>query len=150
MIDVIVIDDDPVSRFGIIQGQLSHYEHINVIDSGEDGSDALPLYKKHINDNPVVLLDLDMKRNGIFSAEDIIRFHPDAKIIAYSSAINAITVAILKEIGILGFVKKGPSSNDIIPAIESVNNNIYFYCSVSMRITPMLNTHYSWWTPIIN
>lgn len=134
MISVIAIDDDPVARFGVVKGELRRCNDIKVVATGDNGSDALPLYRQHHKSNPVILLDLNMPRNGILAAEDIFRFYPKAKIVIYSSEVDNVSLPLLKRIGILGFVKKGPSSKDVPTAIRCAAENENFYCMESAII----------------
>ena len=91
MVNCIVIDDnqDIVDLFC----ELLDVIDVDVLATGNDGNDAIVLYKKFKPD--VVLIDLQMpKYDGIFAIENIKDDYPAAKFIVVTGDLNAYVMPI--------------------------------------------------------
>ena len=91
MVSCIVIDDnqDIVDLFC----ELLDVIDVDVLATGNDGNDAVTLYKKFRPD--VVLIDLQMpKYDGIYAIENIKDDYPAAKIIVVTGDLNAYAMPL--------------------------------------------------------
>ena len=133
-ISIIVADDHPVVRFGVVS-LLKIQQGIEVI--GEAGSCAglgLLLEQKRPE---VLLLDLDMGDVcGPEVLEKVRTKHPDQKVIIYSSYDNEACVTDTVRIGIQGYVLKGSSIEKLREAIRMVAQG-QFYMDPALAIKVM-------------
>lgn len=133
-ISVMVVDDHPVVRFGVVS-LLRMQSGIEVI--GEAGSCAalgLMLEKKRPQ---VLLLDLDLGDVcGPEVLEKVRAKYPDQKVIIYSSYDNEACVTDTLRIGIQGYVLKGSSIEKLCEAIHAVAQG-RFYMDPALAIRVM-------------
>lgn len=104
MIRVLVVDDHPLMRRGIV-GVLDESPDIAVVAEADDGHAALARYHEHQPD--VTLMDLAMPRCGGIDAIRAIRgFDPRACILALSTFAGEGQVRRALEAGASGYVLK--------------------------------------------
>lgn len=119
----IIIDDDQniVDVFRDLLGIID----VNVLATGNDGKDAVNLYKKHNPD--IVFTDLQMPEyNGYYVVEAIKDLNPDAKLVVvtgdpdavYSNLFDLLHVPVVNKPFDIAQIKK------IITDIPSENNSI--------------------------
>jgi two-component system chemotaxis response regulator CheY len=119
----IIIDDDQniVDVFCDLLGIID----VNVLATGNDGKDAVNLYKKHNPD--IVFTDLQMPEyNGYYVVEAIKDLNPDAKLVVvtgdpdavYSNLFDLLHVPVVNKPFDIAQIKK------IITDIPSENNSI--------------------------
>ena len=78
---------------------------LEVVAQGEDGSQALPIYKNHNPD--LVTMDLEMpNKGGLEATEEILRFDPSARIIVISSDKKDEKITKALALGAKGFIFK--------------------------------------------
>ena len=102
--DVVVVDDAMIIRL-----QLRNFFQtdmgFNVAGTGNDGEQAVTLYKKHKPD--FITLDLTMpNKDGIDALAEIIDYDPDAKIIVFSAIKDTEKITKALELGALEYIKK--------------------------------------------
>lgn len=139
MIYLILIEDDIFAQKGVTTSLLltdSKENEFQFIATRTDGADLLTLYQKHQHLDPVILLDLKLEnsRPGALAAEELLQVYPKAKIVVYSSYIDSIVLAVLRAIGVLGFVSKGLNSRALCKALETVSKGNEFFCESTKKI----------------
>jgi len=92
--NIIIIDDDFLITTAL-KTILEADGEIQVVSTGTDGSDALPLYRRHKPD--VVLMDIRMKHmSGLDAANDILNADAQAKILLLTSWMMSTSSVLLK------------------------------------------------------
>lgn len=117
-ISVLVVDDHPVVRHGLIN-LLAGHPDIEVVGEAEDGAQVLPLVGSLHPD--VILLDILMSgQNGIQVARRVRRSYPDVKIIILTTYDDEGYVHEALEAGIDGFLLKSVSHETLPDSIRAV------------------------------
>ncbi|MEE9565852.1 MAG: response regulator, partial [Nitrosopumilaceae archaeon] len=94
MTTAIVVDDekDVLDVFC----EYLHVKDINVLATGNNGLDAVNLYKRFKPD--VVLMDLIMPQyDGFYGLEKIRQYDPNSKVIIFSASLTPEYIKILRE-----------------------------------------------------
>jgi two-component system chemotaxis response regulator CheY len=100
---VVIIDD---SRFLIAQIKVFFENNLNfsVVGTGEDGNEAVELYRKHRPD--LITLDITMpNRNGEDALREIIEEFPDANVLMIS-ALRGDAMLECMSAGAKGYIEK--------------------------------------------
>lgn len=117
-IRVLVVDDHPVVRHGLIN-LLAGHPDIEVVGEAEDGAQVLPLVGSFQPD--VILLDILMRgQNGIQVARRVRRSYPDVKIIILTTYDDEGYVHEALEAGVDGFLLKSVSHESLPDSIRAV------------------------------
>src|SRR4051812_26900653 len=83
MITVLVVDDHPVVRGGLV-GWLDAQPDLDVVGEAGDGAEALALVAEHAPD--VVLMDLRMPRmDGVTAIERLAATHPGVRVLVLTT-----------------------------------------------------------------
>ena len=118
MVEIIVIDDHDLVRFGLVR-LLADVAGIRVVADGNSGQRAVDLAKEHEPD--VMLMDLRMPgMDGIEATKKIQRLFPEIKIIAVTACDDDPFPARLLQAGASGYLTKGASTDEMIQAIKTV------------------------------
>jgi DNA-binding NarL/FixJ family response regulator len=118
VVEIIVIDDHDLVRFGLVR-LLSDVAGIRVVADGNSGQRAVELAKEHEPD--VILMDLRMPgMDGIEATKKIQRLFPEIKIIAVTACDDNPFPARLLQAGASGYLTKGASTDEMIQAIKTV------------------------------
>jgi DNA-binding NarL/FixJ family response regulator len=118
VVEIIVIDDHDLVRFGLVR-LLSDVAGIRVVADGNSGQRAVDLAKEHEPD--VILMDLRMPgMDGIEATKKILRLFPEIKIIAVTACDDDPFPARLLQAGASGYLTKGASTDEMIQAIKTV------------------------------
>ena len=95
---VIIVDDDQIVAMSL-KTILEADSEIEVCGCGNDGEDAVSLYKEIIPD--VLLMDIQMKKmSGLDAAKEIISEYPDARILLLTTfsdveyIVNALVIGV--------------------------------------------------------
>lgn len=132
-IKVFLVDDHHIVRSGI-RSELSKNSNISVLGEASSGKDALEKLEKIIPD--VILMDISMpEMNGLKATELIKKRMPNVKIIALTMHDNKNYVAELIRLGASGYIMKDSSPEELVKAIESVNDNeLYFSPKINVDL----------------
>ena len=85
---------------------------------GYDGNQAIELYHTHLPD--VLLMDIRMEnKNGVEASEQILKQHPDAKILFLTTFSDDEYIVKALSLGVKGYILK-QNFDSIIPALEAV------------------------------
>jgi DNA-binding NarL/FixJ family response regulator len=119
MIDILVVDDHPIVREGLVAILESQID-FNVVAEGNNGAEALTLYQK-LSPN-VVLMDLQMPQmDGVAAIQAIRATDPDAKIVVLTAYDTDERILQAVQAGARGYLLKGAPRDDIFRAIRVVN-----------------------------
>jgi len=115
--NIILADDDKIVETAL-KAIIGASGEINIIDSCNNGQDAVELYKKHKPD--VALLDIRMPiMTGIEAAEKIQALDPNAKILFLTTFDDKEYIAAALRIGTKGYILK-QDYESIVPALKAV------------------------------
>ncbi|EAR24729.1 two-component response regulator [marine actinobacterium PHSC20C1] len=118
MIRVVVADDHPVVRSGIV-GLLSSADDIDVVGEAGDGAEAVAIATRLSPD--VVLMDLRMPGvDGAQATAQIVAARPDVRVLiltTYESDENILTAI---EAGASGYLLKAAPQDEILAGLRSV------------------------------
>jgi len=119
MIKVFIIDDHKMVIEGI-QLLLKNHKNIEVIGTALSGNEGLEKIKTTKTD--VVLLDINMPNlNGIETCKLLLKQNPTLNIVAISMHRESSLIKMMLSNGAKGYVLKNAGQEEIITAIETVN-----------------------------
>lgn len=114
----IVIVDDDVLVSSALKTILESSEEIRVSGMGQDGSEALELYREHKPD--VLLMDIRMKNvSGLTASQEILKAYPEAKILLLTTFSDDEYIVKALKYGVKGYLLK-QDYNSILPALQAV------------------------------
>lgn len=117
-ISIVVVDDHPMFRLGVID-TLRQEPDFEIVGQGENVDDALRLAKEHLPN--IVLLDVNMPGNGISAISEITSEYPVVKIVMLTVVEDEQNVMEALAEGANGYVLKGISGPEFANAIRSVH-----------------------------
>ncbi|HUG16949.1 MAG TPA: response regulator transcription factor [Thermomicrobiales bacterium] len=119
MIDILVVDDHPIVREGLV-AILESQDDFNVVAEGYNGAEAVALYKQHSPD--VVMIDLQMPQvDGVQGIQQIRALDVDAKIVVLTAYDTDERILQAVQAGARGYLLKGAPREDIFRAIRVVH-----------------------------
>ena len=141
-IKVYIADDHQILIDGII-AVLSSEENIEVVGFSLNGEDVLKWFKTNTAD--VLILDINMpKVDGIAVLQNFFNNNFQQKVIVLSSYDDVKLIKEVLKIGALGFLAKKCAGENIVEAINKVNNGEqYFEKSIQQKLLDTFNTHKS-------
>lgn len=121
-IKVLIIEDHELTRIGLSL-IIEKSNKIELIGEANNGIAGISKAKR-INPD-IVLMDIGLPDiDGIEATKQIKNFNPDIKIIAFTSRNSENDVMEMFLAGADGYMMKGATSEQIIRAIESVNEGV--------------------------
>lgn len=117
--NLIIADDDNLvcSALNLI---INSSDTINVVAVGNNGHEAIDLYKKHLPD--IMLMDIRMGEfTGLDAAEEIFKCNKDAKILFLTTFADEEYIARALKLGAKGYLLK-QNFDSIVPSIIAVMN----------------------------
>lgn len=118
-IRVMVIDDHPVVRRGIVSVLVDEPD-IEVIAQGQNGPEAIELYRKHRPD--VTLMDLMLPgMSGVDTIREIRRDSPGARIVVLTTFAGDEDIYRALEVGAKGYLLKDTGVEKILETIHAVH-----------------------------
>ena len=120
MIHTLIVDDHALVRMGV-RRLLEDVKDVKVVGEASSGEEALRLVDELMPN--IVLMDIRMPGIGGFQASRKIlkKYLDKIKIIALTSYSNDAFFIDLLEIGVLGYLTKGVSLEEMLDAIRAVN-----------------------------
>ena len=116
MIRVLVVDDHPVVRGGVV-GWLAAQPDIDVVGEAGNGLEALAAVAEHAPD--VVLMDLRMPRlDGVAATERIAAAHPGVRILVLTTYDTDADIVRAVEAGARGYLLKDAPTGVLADAIR--------------------------------
>ncbi|MBQ4058328.1 MAG: response regulator transcription factor [Lachnospiraceae bacterium] len=132
---IVLIDDDQLVCMSL-KMILEADSDITVEAVGNDGSDAVPLYKEYNPD--VLLMDIRMKgMNGTDALAELIKVYPDAKVLFLTTFVDDEYIVKALELGAKGYIVKQNYEN-IVPALKAVYSGQNVYGTEVMEKIPEL------------
>jgi DNA-binding NarL/FixJ family response regulator len=130
---VLLVDDHKIMRDGI-KAILSRGEEFRVVGEAESGPDAVQSVKRHHPD--LVLMDIGLPGlNGVETTVEILRFHPECKIVILSMYDDENSVVSAIRSGARAFILKKASDTDLLEALRMVaRGGAYLSPQVSDRL----------------
>ena len=130
---VLLVDDHKIMRDGI-KAILSRGDEFRVVGEAESGPDAVQGVKRLHPD--LVLMDLGLPGlNGVETTVEILRFHPECKIVILSMYDDENSVVSAIRSGARAFILKKASDNDLLEALRMVaRGGAYLSPQVSDRL----------------
>src|SRR5713226_8827368 len=131
--DILLVDDHKIMRDGI-KAILGRGEEFRVVGEAENGIDAVQFVKLHQPD--LVLLDLGLPGlNGVETTAEILRHHPECKIVILSMYDDENSVVSAIRNGARAFILKKASDTDLLDALRMVaRGGAYLSSQVSDRL----------------
>jgi two-component system response regulator DegU len=130
---VLLVDDHKIMRDGI-KAILSRDPEFRVVGEAENGAEALQFVKTH---HPaLVLMDIGLPGlNGVETTAEILRHHPECKVVVLSMYEDEKTVVGAVRSGARGFILKKVSDSDLLEAMRVVaQGGAYLSPQVSDRL----------------
>ena len=126
---VVIIDDDQLVSMSL-KIILEKEPDIEITAIGNDGADALPLYRTYHPD--VLLMDIRMQgMNGTDALQEVLQEFPDAKVLFLTTFVDDEYIVKALEYGAKGYIIKQNYAH-IVPAIHAVysgNNTGFDYAA---------------------
>lgn len=114
---IIIVDDDRLVALSL-KTILEADSSITVAATGQDGSDAIALYRKYHPD--VLLMDIQMKSmSGLQAAEEIKKQDKEAKILFLTTFSDDEYIVKALQVGAKGYILK-QDYEGIVPALHAV------------------------------
>ena len=132
---IVLIDDDQLVCMSL-KMILEADSDITVAAVGNDGAEALPLYKEHNPD--VLLMDIRMKgMNGTDALAELVKEYPNAKVLFLTTFVDDEYIVKALELGAKGYIVKQNYEN-IVPALKAVYSGQNVYGTEVMEKIPEL------------
>lgn len=113
---VMIVDDDKLVCSSL--KTILETKDVTIVAVGYDGNQAIELYHTHLPD--VLLMDIRMEnKNGVEASEQILKQHPDAKILFLTTFSDDEYIVKALSLGVKGYILK-QNFDSIIPALEAV------------------------------
>lgn len=120
-INVFVVDDHQIFLDGIVS-LLYDEPNIKIAGTAHNGKEAIDRIKSTKVD--VVLMDINMpEMDGIEATKQLKKIKPDIKILMLTMHSEARFIKECLEIGAKGYVMKNISKDDLLKAIDTVNQD---------------------------
>lgn len=114
---VLIIDDDKLVCTSL--KTILEAKGVEVTGIGNNGNEAIQLYNSLLPD--VLLMDIRMEgMNGVEASEQILKQHPDAKILFLTTFSDDEYIVKALHLGVKGYILK-QNFDSIIPALEAVH-----------------------------
>src|SRR6266852_7792522 len=130
---VLLVDDHKIMRDGI-KAILGRGDEFRVVGEAENGTDAVQLVKRLHPD--LGLMDIGLPGlNGVETTAEILRHHPECKIVILSMYDDENSVVNAIRSGARGFILKKASDTDLLDALRMVaRGGAYLSPQVSDRL----------------
>ena len=114
---LLIVDDSSVMR-RTIETNLAEYD-LDIIGQASNGVTALEIVRDKMPD--VITLDITMpEMDGIACLEEIMKIHPDAKVMVITALSDKLTGLIALDKGARGFMFKPVNSGDLVRAFDKL------------------------------
>lgn len=132
---IIIVDDDRLVCMSL-KTILQAEEGIEVLATGENGAEAVRLYEEYEPD--ILLMDIQMGgENGLDAGEEILKSHPEAKILFLTTFSDDEYILKALKIGSKGYLIKQDIAS-IAPALHAVMSGQSVFGSEVMTKLPEL------------
>ena len=115
---IIVIDDEP--DIMEVMSEFLRLKSIDVLATGNNGKDAVELYKKYRPD--VVLMDLMMPGfDGFYGLENIRKIDLNAKVVIHTGSAEQNQTNRLIEMGVFAIIEKPSGIMDLVEILHKLS-----------------------------
>lgn len=122
----IVVDDHPLLRQGLRQ-VLTSQPDLSLIGEASNGAAALQLANESNPD--LVIMDIHLPDlSGLEVSREILKNHPNTKIIIFSADENRVLVDKALQIGVCGYLLKAGVAEEMARAIRRVMEGRLYLC----------------------
>lgn len=121
MIRVVVIDDHPLFRSGVIQ-TLQAAPQMEVVGQGASVADAIRIGREQRPDVIVLDMNLPDRRDGIRAAEAIFVESPATRILMLTIVADREIIRDMMQKGVRGYILKGIGGADFLEAVRAVHH----------------------------
>jgi len=122
MISVLVVDDHPIVRRGLI-AEINLNQEMRVVGEARNGLEAIEM-ADHLNPN-VILMDIVMPElDGISATKAILAKHPAIKILILTSFTDEDQIFSAITSGAHGFIYKDQHPDKVLDAIKDIASGI--------------------------
>ncbi|MEO5922906.1 MAG: response regulator transcription factor [Bryobacteraceae bacterium] len=132
--DVLLVDDHKIMRDGI-KAILARADDFRVVGEAENGTDAVQFVK--LRKPHLVLMDIGLPNglNGVETTAEVLRAHPDCKVVILSMFDDENSVVSSIRGGARAFILKKASDSDLLEALRMVAaGGMYLSPQVSDRL----------------
>src|SRR5712691_1614454 len=131
--DVLLVDDHKIMRDGI-RAILSRGNEFRVVGEAENGTDAVQFVRRLRPD--LVLMDIGLPGlNGVETTAEILRHHPDCKVVILSMYDDENSVVSAIRNGARAFILKKASHTELVDALRMVaRGGTYLSSQVADRL----------------
>jgi two-component system, NarL family, invasion response regulator UvrY len=127
MIRILLVDDHELVRTGF-EAMLNASDDMTVVGVAQSGEEAVNAVAKLVAD--VVLMDIIMPGiGGVEACRRMLKHDPKVKIIAISAYKDGPIPQQLLKIGVMGFITKGSSLDEMVFAIRKVMTGKRYLCT---------------------
>jgi len=117
MIKVLIVDDSSIMR-RTIERNLGHY-NMEIVGTAATGIEALKIVKEKMPD--IVTLDITMpEMDGITCLEEIMKIHPEAKVMIITALSDKLTGLQALDKGARGFLYKPVNAISLSKAFDKL------------------------------
>ncbi len=121
---VLVVDDHPILRFGVI-AMIEGCADMSVVAQAGTLLDGVRLFKEHRPD--VTLLDLSLPDgSGVDAIRQILQAHPDARIVVLTTYEGDEDIYQALDAGAMGYLIKGMPHQSLLDALRRVHSGRRF------------------------
>ena len=123
--NIALLDDHDLIRLGLHSILSNTTHHVSI-----DVANADALFEKLMSGTPCDLILLDILlpgTNGVEVAQRLRAEYPNIKIIVVSMEAKEYTIIQLMQIGIDGFISKNGPMEEVVDAIDSVEEGVPYY-----------------------
>ena len=119
-IRVLVVDDQPVVRSGLIMA-INQEPDLEVVGEAEYGYEAIDKSLEHIPD--LVLMDVELPdMSGIEATSQILASNPRVRVLVFSAYNDEDLVLRAIDAGAMGYILKGSRLEEILESIRKVHS----------------------------
>lgn len=130
--NIIIVDDHKIFRDGLIM-LLNNFDFVSVVGQASNGEEFLELMDKVTTD--IVLMDINMpKMNGIEATKQVLKSHPEIKIIALTSFADDEYIEQMISAGVEGYMLKRSDIEDFEKAIKKVAKGGSYFSSEIIKV----------------
>lgn len=130
--NIIIVDDHKIFRDGLIM-LLNNFDFVSVVGQASNGEEFLELMDRVTTD--IVLMDINMpKMNGIEATKQVLKTHPDIKIIALTSFADDEYIEQMISAGVEGYMLKRSDIEDFEKAIKKVARGGSYFSSEIIKV----------------
>lgn len=116
-IRVVVVDDHPLFRDGVVRSLQEHGD-IAVLGDGGSTEEAISLVDLHLPD--IICLDISMPGGGIEAAREIGRRYPAVRIVMLTVSEEDEDVLSALQAGARGYVLKGVGARELVELLRGI------------------------------